>query len=222
MELWLDGVDFELTAHLKELNLLHGITTNPTLLAKTGRAAEDVLERLFTLFSGPIAVQVTLRKVFEMIDQAKDLHDFSSRIIVKIPVTEEGIEAISRLSHLEIPTMGTAVFTPMQAVLAAKAGARYVAPYFRHIGEKAFDVIQSIQEMFALNGFRTKQVVAALETLEQVEECLARGIGCLTLKPSLFKECLAPPAQTLEHLDRFDADWSEAAPSKLLVSRQFI
>jgi TalC/MipB family fructose-6-phosphate aldolase len=222
MELWLDGVEREMVERAKDLGILHGVTTNPAILAKTGKRAEDVLEELLNLFSGPVAVQVTVRTSAEMIDQGKDLYDFSSRIIVKVPVTEEGIRAISRLTHNEIPTMGTAVFTPLQAFLAAEAGARYIAPYFSHIGGKAFEVTQAIQDILDIHALQAKLCIAALTTPKEVEECLVRGFRAVTLKPELFQQCLTPPAKVFEHLDRFDSDWSRAAPSDLLVSQQLI
>jgi TalC/MipB family fructose-6-phosphate aldolase len=222
MELWLDGVERRMVERTKELGILHGITTNPSILAKTGRRVEDVLEEILNLFPGPIAVQVTVRGAAEMIDQGKDLFDFSSRIIVKIPVTEEGIRAINRLTHIEIPTMGTAVFTPLQAFLAAKAGAGYLAPYFSHIGGEAFEVIQAIQNILDIHSLQTKLCVASLTTPKEVEECVIRGFKGVTLKPELFEHCLTPPTKVIEHLDHFDAEWSRAVPSDLLVSQQLI
>lgn len=222
MELWLDGVEREMVVRAKELGLLHGITTNPSILAKAGLPAEEILEELISLFPGPIAVQVTHRTAAEMIDQGRDLIDFSSRIIVKIPVTEEGIRAIYRLSHGEIPVMATAIFTPLQAYLAAEAGARYLAPYYGHMGNDAMESVQAIQDIINLHGLRTKLCVAALKSPQEVQECAIRGFGAVTLKPALLKECLTPPKEVGVHIDRFEADWSEAPPSNLLVSNQLI
>ena len=218
----LDGVDCETIERAIELGLLDGITTNPSILAQTGRPAEDVIEELLNRFSGPIAVQVTQKTASAMIDQGKDLYDFSSRIIVKVPATEEGILAISSLTRSDIPTMGTVIFNPIQAFLAAKAGARYLAPYCSHIGEHAFDVIQAIQDILTINGFNAKLCVAALRTPTELQECMVRGFGSVTIKPELLKQCLTSPPQVVEHLDRFEADWSQAAPSDLLVSKQLI
>jgi len=117
MELWLDTIDRIAIERAKDLGLLHGVTTNPSLLAAANIPAEEILEDLLNHFSGPIAVQVTFSAASEMIEQGRDLYDFSPRIIVKVPVTEEGIQAISRLNHSEIPTMATAVYTPMQTFL---------------------------------------------------------------------------------------------------------
>jgi TalC/MipB family fructose-6-phosphate aldolase len=222
MELWLDTIDRMTIGRAKNLGLLHGVTTNPTILSQSSEPVEEVLEDLLNCFSGPLAVQVTLRSVEEMIDQGKDLFDFSSRIIVKIPVTEEGIEAIYRLSHSEIPVMATAIFAPMQAFIAAKAGARYLAPYFSYLGEKALGCCLTMHKIACSNNRPCKLLVAALKTPEEATACIESGFSAMTLKPDLFQQCLLPAAQTLEHLDRFDADWKNAAPSKLLSAPQFI
>ncbi|MCH9627354.1 MAG: Fructose-6-phosphate aldolase 1 [Chlamydiales bacterium] len=203
MELWLDGVDLEAVDHAKELGLLHGVTTNPSILAQ--RSPKKVLTELLKRFSGPIAIQVTARTAAEMVEEGKDLAEYTSRVIVKVPATEEGIEAIAKLTHSEIPTMGTVVFTPLQAFLAAQAGARYIAPYFSHIGESAFEVTQAIHDLLKLHQLPAKLCVAALKTPDQVQECVVRGYRSVTLKPDLFKKCLTPPSQVREQLERFDA-----------------
>lgn len=214
MEIWLDTIDTAAIEKAKDLGLLYGVTTNPALLSQASLPAEEVLEDLLNRFSGPLAVQVTLSKASEMIEQGKDLVDFSSRIIVKIPVTEEGIEAINRLSHIDIPVMATTIFSPLQALLALKAGARYVVPYFSHLGEKALPVCQSIQKMVCTER---KLLIAALTTPAQVIQCAEEGFSAVTLKAPLFSECLAPPKQTLEHLERFTKAWNAAPASKLLA-----
>jgi TalC/MipB family fructose-6-phosphate aldolase len=219
MELWLDTLDKATIGHAKDLGLLYGVTTNPALLSESPEPAEEVLEDLLNFFAGPLAVQVTLRTASEMIEQGKDLYDFSSRIVVKIPVTEEGIEAIYRLAHVGIPVMATAIFEPIQALLAINAGAYYLAPYFSHIGESALATCLSIQRMLT---HKTKLLVAALTTRAQIVQCAEAGFAAVTLKSSLFRECLVPPQQTLDHLGRFEAAWSQAPPSKLLAAPQFV
>jgi TalC/MipB family fructose-6-phosphate aldolase len=219
MEIWLDTIDRATIEQAKDLGLLFGVTTNPAILAEANAAAEDVLEEMLTYFSGPLAVQVTLPSAAEMIEQGKDLNDFSTRIIVKVPVTEAGIEAIYRLSHIGIPVMATAIFTPMQALLAIKAGARYLAPYFSYLKEQAFPTCLAIQRMLTP---KSKLLVAALATKEQVAQCAEAGFAAVTLKASLFRECLTTPPETLEHLTRFEEAWKKAPVSNLLAAPQFI
>jgi transaldolase len=219
MEIWLDTIERPTIEQAKDLGLLHGITTNPTILAEAAEPAEEVIEDLLNLFSGPLAIQVTLRSASEMIEQGKDLYDFSSRIIVKIPVTTEGIEAIYRLSHLGIPVMATAIFEPIQGLLAIKAGARYLAPYFSHLGDRALPTCHSIQSMLTN---KAKLLVAALASPAQVVQCAESGFSAVTLKSALFNQCLVPPPETLDHLSRFESAWKGAPPSNLLSAPQFI
>lgn len=219
MEFWLDTIDPAAIEYAKDLGLLHGVTTNPAILAQASSPAEDVIEQLLTLFSGPLAVQVTLPSAAEMIEQGKDLYDFSSRIIVKVPVTEEGILAIHRLSYNGIPVMATAIFEPIQAIIAVKAGASYVAPYFSYLGDQALPVCSTIQRCLIP---KSKLLVAALTTPSQVAACAEEGFSAVTLKATLFKQCLISSPQTLEHLSRFNEAWKKAPPSKLLTTPQFI
>ncbi|HEY4831719.1 MAG TPA: transaldolase family protein, partial [Waddliaceae bacterium] len=214
-------IDRTAIEHAQDLGLLHGVTTNPAILAQASEPAEEILDALLNYFSGPLAVQVTLRSSSEMVEQGKDLYEFSSRIIVKIPATQEGLEAIFRLSHGEIPVMATAIFEPLQAFLAIKAGARYVVPYFSHLGERALPVCHAIQRML-IHQRAAKLLVASLATPSQVSQCAESDFSAVTLKSDLFNQCLMTPPQTLDHLNRFEAAWKEAPPSNLLALPQFI
>ncbi|MFC2049262.1 transaldolase family protein [Chlamydiota bacterium] len=214
MDIWLDTIDLGAIKRAASMGLLDGVTTNPTLLSEAKEPAEEVLENLLNHFSGPLAVQVTLRSADEMVEQGKDLRDFSSRIIVKIPVTEEGLVAIQRLSNGDIPVMATAILNPMQALLAAKAGALYLAPYFSYLGENALTVCQTMQRM----QLSAKLLIASLKSPEHVIQCAASGFDAITIKGPLFQTCITPPSETLEHLKRFEAAWQAAPPSQLLTS----
>lgn len=215
MELWLDTAEVTAIKKASELGLLQGVTTNPTILSRVSTPAENVLEEILALFSGPVAVQVTVNDAAGMIEQAKDLIEFSNRIIVKIPVTEAGLRAIAHLRTLKIMTMGTAIFEPMQAFLAAKAGASYLAPYFSHIGEQALNVCDTMQQILTSNQLQAKLLIASLRTPIHVVYCAQRGFG-MTLPPALFEECITPPDATAQALERFEKAWREAPPSELL------
>lgn len=219
MELWLDTIDVKAIDKATQCGLLYGVTTNPAILSKSLKPAETILEELLNHFSGPLAVQVTVKEAAKMMEQGKGLFQFSSRIVVKVPVTEEGIEAIYHLSQAGIPVMATTIFSSIQAWLALKAGASYVVPYFSHLGESALDVSLSIQKML----FNQKKLlIASLTTPEQVALCAERGFSAATLKADLFHKCLAAPTQTLDHLGRFEKAWQEAPPSELLAHPQWL
>jgi TalC/MipB family fructose-6-phosphate aldolase len=213
MEIWLDTIDLKTIEKAKNIGLLDGITTNPTILAEGKKTPEDILEELLNSFSGPLAVQVTVRSEEGMIEQGKDLFDFSDRIIVKVPVTSEGLGAIYHLSLANIPVMATAIFEPMQAFLASQAGACYVVPYFSHIGENALEVCQTIQNM----DLSSHLLIASLKKPEQFLQCASLKFDAVTLKGPLFDACLNPPQQTLDQIERFEASWQNASPSRLFT-----
>lgn len=216
MEIWLDTTDRSAIEEAQEAGLLFGITTNPSIVSNAGEPLEELLDDLLNRQQGPVAVQVTTHTAGDMIEQAKDLYDFSNRIIVKIPAIPEGLKAIANLSHIGIPTMATAILEPLQGFLAAQAGAAYAAPYFSHMGENRLDILRTLYALLSTYRSQTKLLVAALNSPDQVLACVEIGVPALTLKAQLFLDCCKPPAQTLKHLTKFDTDWLQAPPSKLL------
>lgn len=222
MRIWLDTIDTASIELAKEIGLLHGVTTNPSILAQAEISPEDTLERILNKFTGPLAVQTTMEGAKEIVDQGKDLYDFSPRILVKVPVTQAGIEAIHRLSNLAIPTMATAIFDPMQAFFAAQAGAQYVVPYFSHLAEKGFSICRSIQNLLTTNHLQSKLLVASLKSKDQVLKCIEEGFAAVTLKPDLFEECILPPPETLKHTQRFKTSWEKAPRSRLFAPPEYV
>jgi len=216
MEFWLDTVDLATIKRAEELGVLDGVTTNPSILAHPTLSAEQILEDVLHAFSGPITVQVTCSQADEMVAQGKSLFEFSPRVIVKIPAIEAGYRAIHRLNHIGIPTMATVIFEPRQAYLAAKAGASYLAPYFSHLGEQALAICDSIQSILRENHLSAKMLVASLKNISDLEKCMERGFAATTIKKELFEACMTTPPKTLEHLQRFEAAWQQAAPSQLV------
>jgi len=211
MEFWLDTINLKMVEKAREEGLIHGVTTNPSILSQIEGPIEPFLEKLVRLTHGPVAVQVTTTKSLEMVEQAKALIDLSNRIIVKIPATPEGYSAISNLAHIGIPTMATAIFSPMQGICAAKAGAEYLAPYVSRIGERGMQVVSTIQTYLERYGVSAKILAASLASVEQVLECLKIGIGAVTLKDPLFEKCVEAPPETYQHLEIFAKDWEKAS-----------
>ncbi|MCB1110600.1 MAG: fructose-6-phosphate aldolase, partial [Chlamydiia bacterium] len=134
MDIWLDTLDTKTIILGSKLGILTGVTTNPSLIAESGLSLEENINAILKCQSGPLTVQVTAVDHSGIIEQAETLRDYSERIIIKIPVTQEGLKAMESLSHLQFPIMATAVFTPFQALFACHAGAAFIAPYFSRIG----------------------------------------------------------------------------------------
>lgn len=218
MELWLDTLDSAALERAHKSGLLHGITTNPSILSKTDRPLENILEELLSFQKGPVAVQLTASLASEMIQQAHTLYNFSSRLIIKVPATSEGYQAISTLTAEQIPTMATAIFTTLQGLFAAKAGAHYLAPYVRHIGEACHQVLSTLRSALTYYQLPAKILAAALDSTNDIEFCLRIPVDAVTLKAPLFHTCFQSPEPVIAFLSRFEKEW-QSAPSTSLLPR---
>lgn len=215
MDIWLDTLDTKTIILGSKLGILTGVTTNPSLIAESGLSLEENINAILKCQSGPLTVQVTAVDHSGIIEQAETLRDYSERIIIKIPVTQEGLKAMESLSHLQFPIMATAVFTPFQALFACHAGAAFIAPYFSRIGNP-LDALEGMVLMLDRYGFETELVVASLKDEESLTDCFHMGVDAVTLKKELFETLVADQSGTFEALDRFSTDWKKAKPSKLL------
>lgn len=215
MDIWLDTVDTKLISLGSKLGILSGVTTNPSLIGKSGKTLEENLKEILKCQSGPVTAQVTAADHSSIVEQAETLREFSERIIVKIPVTQEGLKAMNALSHLEIPIMATAIFTPYQALLACQNGVKYIAPYYSRI-KAPLDTIEGILLTLDRYGFKTEMVVASLKTEEELDDCFHLGVDAVTLKEELFNHLIEDQSGTFEALDEFSKDWKSGKPSKLL------
>ena len=210
MEIWLDTCNVRSIEAASHLGLPYGITTNPSLLAAAPNDYKDVINELLEAQNGPVAVQVTADQASEMVEQALALHAFSDRIIVKIPVIKEGLIAMKSLSEEGVSIMGTAVFQLGQALLAALAGADYIAPYIGRMSDAGTNVDASLQMMLTVYrnyGFTTKILGAALRTTDQIVSCASMGMHGVTLKDALFFEFLADDLSAVACLKTFDEEW---------------
>jgi TalC/MipB family fructose-6-phosphate aldolase len=220
MQIWLDSINLELIRKAKKLGVLYGVTTNPSLLSRSPRPFETI-QALLDAQEGPITVQVIAEEAPEMIHQGKQLHEISSRIIVKVPVTTEGLETIHALSKNNIRTMATVVFHPHQALLASLAGADYIAPYLSHMQKSDPDALSQLETMLKVvnhYGMKTKILVASLRTQDQISLCLKMGAHAITLKDAIFKEMVEDHEMTLQRVEIFTKDWSAQQSPNLFAN----
>lgn len=211
MEIWLDTCDSRVIVHATRLGIVYGVTTNPSLLAQVKEDHQYVIQRLLDIQDGPLAVQVTALTADEMIRQAMALHSISDRIIVKIPVIQEGLVAIKILAEENISVMATAVFQCNQALQAAIAGADYVAPYLSRMFDEGIDAYASLDTMVQIYKnyqFKTKIMAAALRTTEQITTCASSGIQAVTLKSMLYSQFIANDPATMNSLRAFEEEWA--------------
>ena len=216
MDIWLDTTQKKFIQNAKRLGLLAGVTTNPQLIAQTQRSLKDILKELLNDQEGPVAVQVVADQADEMVQQGQALYDFSTRLIIKVPVTKGGLEAIHLLKRQGIPTLATVVFHPRQAFMAALAGADYVAPYISRI-EQANDnpwlMLQQTQNLFKQYELKTKILGASLKNVEQVLKCAEMGLHSITIKEEIFEQLFADHPQTIECIEHFVQVWKNSKAS---------
>ncbi len=204
MEIWLDTINLELVEKAAKMGVLHGVTTNPSILAKAAPHPLDALQMLLEVQKGPVTCQVVADEAKKMIEQGEMLYSISERIIVKIPVTKSGLEAIRYLHSYQIKTMATVVYHPRQALLASLAGAEYIALYFSRIQDAGQDALNTARQMLNLPS---KILAASLRTVEQIEQLSEINIDAITLKDPLFEAFTADHPLTLENIKSFQQEW---------------
>lgn len=205
MEIWLDSVNLLLIQKAAKMGILHGVTTNPAILAESDQI-DLTIANLLKSQNGPITYQTVATSAEGMIEEGFALQQISARIIVKIPVTQAGLQAIQVLSQQGIHTMATVIFDYRQYLLSAKAGAFYAAPYYSSILKSGGNADQEIERMCKAKEryqLKTKILAASLQTLDQFITCNDLGVDAVTLKDPLFLQLVEDHPTTLERLEQF-------------------
>lgn len=206
MNIWLDTINSKSIEKAKRKGLLYGTTTNPAIIAQSGRSIEQNVNELLELHDGLIAVQVVAQDSNEMIIQGLALYELSPRIVVKVPITEEGLDAIHALSQKEVPVMATIAFRPHHALTAALAGAKYIAPYVNHIekqGDNPWEVLEAMMRILSRPQFNTEILAASIVSMEQLQRCAEIGLPHMTIKDPLLDQLIATTPAVKERIDYF-------------------
>jgi transaldolase len=206
MELWLDTVDFNVIEDVVSKLNVSGITTNPSILATSKLSFRDTIAKLLEVQDGLVAIQVVATDVIGMISQAERLYLLNSRIIIKVPVTKEGLQVIKHLSQNNIPTIATAVFEPRQVLLASLVGAKYVSPYLGRI-EQGLIVLKEMLQLLEMANYSTKILAAAIRSVEQVLSITTLGSQAITVPVQVLEELLQDNPNTLQSLLTFQKAW---------------
>lgn len=200
MKLLIDDASIEAIKELYEFYPIDGVTTNPSILAKSGRPPFEVLREI-RAFIGPNAdlhVQAVASAAGGMVEDAKRITgELGANTLVKIPCVPEGFKAMKALRELGVRTTGTAIYTPMQAYLAAQCGAEFTAPYINRIDNMGFDgiaVAKEIQDIFMKNGLSTQILAASFKNSQQVLELCKYGVGASTASPDVIRSLVKNPA----------------------------
>ncbi|MBQ4119947.1 MAG: fructose-6-phosphate aldolase [Clostridia bacterium] len=222
MEYILDTADIEAIRYCNEFYPLAGVTTNPSIIAKEKTNFWELVSEIRSII-GPdkIFFAQTVQKTAEKIVEEAVLLNEKSRgeFCVKIPISEEGIKATMMLKKLGIRVLVTAIFTPAQALLAAKAGADYVAPYVNRLDNIIGDgcnVVAEIVAQFKLHNLSCKVLAASFQTAEQVHKCAAVGCQCITVSADILKAVIAYP-MTDAAIEGFDRDWQNVYGDKTIL-----
>ncbi|GAB7022305.1 fructose-6-phosphate aldolase [Salidesulfovibrio brasiliensis] len=211
MEFYLDTANIDEIAAARKLGLIDGVTTNPTLLSREGGDWQAQAKKICDLVDGPVSLEVVGTTAKEMVAEAEELVNFGSNVVVKIPMIEEGLVATKELTARGIKTNVTLVFSAMQALLAAKAGATYVSPFVGRldaIGQNGMEVVSQIRTIFDNYGFRTNILVASVRHAGHVLDSAALGADVITVPYSVIKQLAAHPL-TDKGLASFLADWKK-------------
>ena len=210
MKLFLDTANLAEIETVASWGILDGVTTNPTLLSKEGKVnPEKHLKAICKQVVGPVSMEVLSTDAKGMVEEAKKFAKWAENIVVKVPMTGEGLKAVVELKQMGIPTNVTLIFSANQALLAAKAGARYVSPFIGRLDENGEDGLMLISELvqiFDNYSFETEILVASVRHPRQVTEVARMGADIATIPFAVFEKLLHHPMTDLG-LEKFLKDW---------------
>ncbi|WJV59668.1 fructose-6-phosphate aldolase [Pectobacteriaceae bacterium C111] len=211
MELYLDTADVAAVQRLARVFPLAGVTTNPSIVAHAGKPIDVLLPELKEALGGKgrLFAQVLATTAEGMVNHARQLRCIIDDVVIKVPVTREGLAAIKILKSEDIPTLGTAVYGAGQGLLSALAGAEYVAPYVNRLDAQGGDGIQMVkdlQQLLSLHAPDSRILAASFKTARQVMACLLAGCQCITLPPDVAEQFISMPAVEAA-VEKFEKDW---------------
>ena len=211
MKFFIDTANLQEIRKANELGLLDGVTTNPTLVAREGRDFEELVQEICEIVDGPVSAEVISVEAEGMVKEARQLAKLADNIVVKIPMIYEGIKATKILSKEDISTNLTLVFSPLQALIAAKAGATYVSPFIGRlddISSVGMGIVEDIVAIYENYGFETEVIVASIRNPVHVLDAALIGAHIATIPFKVLIQ-LAEHPLTKIGLDRFLADWKK-------------
>ena len=209
MKFFLDTANVDEIKRVNDLGLCDGVTTNPSLINKEGRDFKEVVSEISKIVDGPVSAEVTCYDYEGMVDQARDLAKWSDNIVVKIPMTEDGLKAIHTLSKEGIKTNCTLIFSLSQGIMAMKAGATYISPFMGRIddmGENGAELVASLRDVIDIYGYESEIIAASIRHINHLEEAALAGAHIATIPGSLFEKLWTHPLTT-QGIENFKKDW---------------
>ncbi|MFZ4604279.1 MAG: fructose-6-phosphate aldolase [Caulobacterales bacterium] len=215
MNIFLDTADINELKALADTGLIDGVTTNPSLVAKEGKPFRPVLKEICTLIDGPVSAEAVALDAAGMVREGKLLRAVADNVVVKLPLTPEGLKACVALSDEGVEVNVTLCFSAVQALLAAKAGAAFISPFVGRLddgGHDGMELVREIRAIYDQYGFETKILAASLRTPAHVREAALAGADCATLPPAVFRALYKHPLTDLG-LEAFMKDWKASGLS---------
>jgi transaldolase len=213
MKIFLDTANLESIRKFNDMGLLDGITTNPSLMSKEGGNPKDIMEEITKIIKGDVSLEVVSTEYSGMIEEGKRLRQYGKNVVVKVPMTPDGLKACKHLTSEGIPVNVTLIFSPNQALLAAKSGAKYVSPFIGRlddIGKDGMNLISDIKQIFSnyKDDFKTQILVASIRHPIHVIDAAKIGADVVTLPPAVLDKMLQHPLTDIG-LDNFLSDWEK-------------
>lgn len=215
MKMFIDTANVEEIRLTNDLGVICGVTTNPSLIAKEGRDFKEVVTEITSIVDGPISAEVVSLKADEMVKEALELAQIHKNIVIKIPMIMEGLKAVKELSQKGIKTNVTLIFSPAQALLAARAGATFVSPFvgrLNDIASNGISLISDIAQMFDIHGIETEIIAASIRSPQDVTDCALAGAHIATIPYNVICQMAKHPL-TDAGIEKFLKDW-ETVPTK--------
>lgn len=209
MKIFIDTANVEEIRKANEMGVICGVTTNPSLIAKEGRVFKEVVAEIASIVDGPISAEVISLEADKMVEEALELSKIHKNIVIKIPMTEEGLKTVSILSKKGIKTNVTLIFSPSQALLAARAGASYVSPFVGRLNDISSDgnkLVESIAAIFDIHGITTEIIAASIRSPEDVADAALSGAHIATIPYKVICQMIKHPL-TDAGIERFLKDW---------------
>ena len=216
MKIFIDTADLDEIRELASWGIVDGVTTNPTLVKKSGRSFNQIINEIFKIVDGPISLEAVSEKTEDMVKEAKGLvskvsEKYRKNVTIKIPMTPEGLKAVKKLKKEGIKTNVTLIFSANQALLAAKAGATFVSPFIGRlddIGQEGMQIIEEIMEIFVNYDIETEVIVASIRHPIHVIDAARIGADIATVPPGIIRK-MAKHSLTDVGIERFLKDWEK-------------
>ena len=216
MKIFVDTADLDEIKELASWGILDGVTTNPTLMAKSGRSFNEIIDEIFDIVDGPISLEVVSDKADDMVKEAKRIvakiaEKHRKNIAIKIPMSPEGLKAVKMLSKEKIKTNVTLIFSANQALLAAKAGAAFVSPFIGRlddIGQEGMQIVKEIMDIFTNYDIKTEVIVASIRHPIHVIDAARLGANIATVPPGIIRK-MVKHSLTDAGIKRFLDDWKK-------------